>query len=176
MAKQTAKDVYANIGAIEVVMSAANTLTFKELQSYVSVFDKKAFVIHKITYALPNGAWLEMDAETDWMSFGVSTSNQWSNEAISAVYNRPDVVDFNHVYTLLHGAAANAEIRYGQLEKDFSTLAGGGLLVPARPVYGYMNTGGFAALSSVYMRLYFTVVDVSVDEYWELVESTRIIS
>lgn len=177
MAKVGSKiDSYANIGAIGVVMSGANTLTFQELQTYISVFDKKALVIHKIIYALPNATWLELDAEADQAVFGLSTSNNFTLASAADLYNRPDVVDFNHLYTILAGTPADIERRIGQFEKDFSTIEGGGLLVPARPLYGWMTTSGFAAAGSCYMRVYFTVKDVGVDEYWELVESTRIVS
>lgn len=177
MAKVNGKnDVYANIGAIYVTMSAANTLTFQELQTYISVFDKKAMIIHKIIYAPSLASWQELDAEADVMRFGVSTSNLFTSAGPSDVYNRPDVVDFNHFYTLLSGTPADIDRRLGQFEKDFSTLAGGGLLIPARPVYGWMDTSGFAAAGQLAIRVYFTMKDITVDEYWELVESTRIVS
>lgn len=178
MAKASGKmvDKYANIGAIACTQAAANDMVFQELQTYISIFDKKALVIGKIIYEPAFAAWAELDAETDSMSFGIATSNLAADGGPATVYNRPDIVDFNHINTLVAGTPASIERRLVQIEKDFSTLSGGGLLVPARPIYGWFDTGGFAAATVCYMRIYFNVIDISVDEYWELVEATRIVS
>lgn len=174
--KEGNKDIYANIGAILVEQSATDTLTFNELQTYISVFDKKALIINKIIYSIPLATWQELDAEADYIAFGISTANNAASQAIADLYNRADIVDYNHIYTLVSGTPADIERKFGQIEKDFSTMPGNGLLVPGRPLFGWMGSDGMSAAMTIAMRIFFTVKDVSTEEYWELVEATRVVN
>jgi len=60
--------------------------------------------------------------------------------------------------------------------KDFSSLAGGGLLVAPAPLYGFVISAGAGGVMDAWVKLFYTYVELAADEYWQLVESRRIIS
>lgn len=165
-----AVDKYANQGYVKVVPTL-NTLSFAELATFVSVFEKKAFLINRIEYFLDSGAVRELDAETDAITFGLSTSDTFTavNQGVSQIF------DYNALYAVLQAAGVSSHIFVQPVVKDLSTLPGGGVLVPCRPIFIFMQSDGLAAAGSVSARIYFTVVDLKAEEYWELVEATRLV-
>ncbi len=165
-----AVDKYANQAFVSVVPTT-NVLSFAELATFVSVFEKKAFLINRIEYVFDSGLILEMDEETDLVQFGLSTSDTFA----VATVGTPQVIDYNFFITLLQGAGVSSHIVKQPWVKDLSTLPGGGLLVPCRPIFLWMVTGGMSAPGELLARIYFTVVDLKAEEYWELVEATRLV-
>ena len=157
-------DKYSNVLIGAVTESAANTLTFEQLPQMTTLMEKKAFLINSIEYFLSNPG--EFTAAGDLVQFGLSLSSQWATPAIS----EPSVVDFNYWYTLL-ATAVGFEMLRQPLIKDFSTLPGGGKLVPTRPMFLWAKANGFAAVSTITMRMHFTIVDLSPQDYWDLVEA-----
>lgn len=166
-------DVYANQGYVEVIPAAANTLTFTELATFVSVFEKKAFLINRISYYLSIAALgSEMDAETDYAQFGLTVSNTWTTPQIGEA----SIFDWNSLQVILNAAGVSGHLYPQPFDKDFSTMPGGGLLVPSRPIYLFLKTNGWAIAGSAAARIYFTVKDLKAEEYWELVEATRLVT
>ncbi len=163
-------DKYANQGFINLVPTL-NALSFAELATFVSVFEKKAFLIHRVEYAPATTSILEFDSEVDSMVFGLCTNNTWSIPTLG----EPAIFDFNSVVTSLTGAGVSSHLVHTPWVKDLSTVAGGGMLVPSRPIYFWMKSEGWAAAGAMGCRIYFTVVDLKAEEYWELVEATRLI-
>ena len=163
-------DVYANQGYVRITPTL-NTLSFEELATFVSVFEKKAFLINRVEYAIAMGSLQEMDAETDSVQFGLSTSDTFT----SATQGERSIIDFNVLVAILQAAGVSGHIFHSPVIKDLSTLPGGGVLVPSRPIYLYIESAGWAAAGSMSARIFFTVKDLKADEYWELVESTRLL-
>ncbi|MBA7550349.1 hypothetical protein ES705_42861 [subsurface metagenome] len=165
-----AADKYANQGYVFVVPTL-NTLSFAELATFVSVFEKKAFLVNRIEYFLGVDGMEEMDAEADTVSYGLSTSNKFASANIA----EPTIFDFNNKFVVLQAAGVSSHIISQPFVKDLSTLPGGGALVPCRPIFLFMVSTGWVAASRIDARIYFTVVDLKAEEYWELVEATRLV-
>ncbi|MBA7704585.1 hypothetical protein ES703_113401 [subsurface metagenome] len=163
-------DKYANQGFVKVVPTL-NVLTFAELATFVSVFEKRAFLISRIAYFFPITAYQEILASTDSVLFGLSSSDKWSEPFLG----QASVLDLNHLFAFVSGTPASGELTAQPIVNDFSTLPGGGILVPSRPIFLFMVSAGFTAAYYLEARIYFTVVDLKAEEYWELVEATRLI-
>ncbi|MBA7705371.1 hypothetical protein ES703_114199 [subsurface metagenome] len=165
-----ATDKYANQGYVGLTPTL-NTLSFAELATFVSVFEKKAFLLNRIEYFHGLTGLLEMDAETDYVSFGLSTSDSFA----IAQLGESQICDYNQLAALLTGAGVSSQLFVNPVVKDLANMPGGGILVPCRPIFLWMHSQGWAVTGSISARIYFTVVDLKADEYWELVEATRLV-
>ena len=149
------KDRYANKAYISVTESGANTLTFSEIQTGMAMFEKVAWLIHRIEWWIGDVARQELTAVTDFLTMALVGNNTMASLSLGdqAVYDiiRLGVVDM--------GVAAS----------------GGGLIIAPRPLYAAVQAGGFAAAAIVSARIYFTYLELKAEEYWELVEATRMI-
>lgn len=163
-------DKYAN-SAWVAVTPTLNTLSFAELATFVSVFEKKAFLLNRINYYVDPATLQELDAETDSINFGLSTSDNITTVGL----NQAAVIDYTGLVVQLTAAGVSSHLIQNPFTNDLSTLPGGGVLVPCRPIFLWTVSAGLAAAGYVQARIYFTVVDLKAEEYWELVESTRMI-
>jgi len=162
-------DRYANVAHIQVTESAANTLTYKKLETGISLFEKMAWVISRIEYY-----WLAFalaDAN-DGLTVGITTSNNPS----SLVPEHVAVVDMTRFEMIYLGVPANALLLTAPVIRDFSELPGGGLIVPPNPIYLALEGLSQPAALVMDARIYYTAVQLKGYEFWELVESRRIIS
>ncbi len=164
------KDIFANQGYITLTPTL-NTLSFAELASYMSVFEKRALLINRVEYFFSIASLREMDAETDTLYFGLSTSDGFAQASIGEA----SIFDYNAIVTVLQAAGVSSQLLREPFQKDFSTMPGGGILIPSRPIFLWMHSLGWAAAGSAEARLFFTVKELKAEEYWELVESTRLI-
>ncbi len=162
-------DRYANVAHIKVVESATGTLTYKKLETGISLFEKVAWVIARIEYY-----WLAAGyaASGDGVKMGLTTSN--NPPALT-----PDevaIVDLTKTRRVDMGTAASAIVDVSPIIRDFSQLPGGGLIVPPNPIYLAVIGVNQAAVVTMECRIYYTGVQLKGDEFWELVEARRIIS
>jgi len=160
-------DKFANVITMEVETSAANTLTFEEVQIGLSLFDKTGILLSRIEYEPFNSAFAQMTATTDSIFIGVTTSNQLSEL-------NPDqaaVVDRYMVQRQDLGAAATGALINTPFVKDLSTLPGGGILITPKPWYIGITSTGLAATCKAYVRFYFTIMKLSPQDYFELLET-----
>lgn len=165
-------DQFANQAIISMVESAANTLTFKKLESGISISDKVAWVINRVEYFSSDFQDTNFNGKDDLALFGLSVSNSWS----AATLTETTIIDFNAVYRRDFGTAATGLFQTMPIVKDFSQLPGGGILVPPVPLYGWVSSSGVVNAITVVARLWYTLLTLTVDQYWELVEARRIIS
>ena len=169
MAKQ--KDLFVNAAAINVTMSAADTLTFNQFESSVQLFEKVAWVVHRIEYSVDTGTIGAMTATTDWVWVGITSSN-----TITDMHsNTRGVLDQFRWYRFDAGTAANYCVFEHPVIHDFSSLPGGGLIVPPEPLFAGMDTQGLGAAGVCRVRVYFTHKVLPAADYWELIEATRLI-
>ncbi len=162
-------DKYSNEVAVDVTMSALNTLTFQEIDLGLSLFDRAGILISRLVYTPVQGMWAELTAEADNVQMALGQSNQIASIAPS----ERSLLDQVRIVLNLVGTGATAEVLQGTIVHDFSQLAGGGMLVTPRPLYIAMVTSGFAAASGMTMRMYFTVVRLKDADYFELLETRR---
>lgn len=172
MADSKGKDQFANYAIVSVTESAPNTLTFKKLETGISLTEKVAWIINRVEYILGSMVAAQFNADADKQLFGLSLSNAFSIPALDEI----SIIDFNFVQRRDFGAAANAIWTEGPYVKDFSSLPGGGIIVPPSPLYLYSVGTSLVGASNVVARIHYTLRTLAVDEYWELVEARRVLS
>lgn len=166
MAKQQIKDMYSNYILAEVEESGANTLTFEELPQITTLLEKKAFLINRVDYDLPLNLLI---AGGDTIEYGLSLSNKWTDPELTEA----TIVNYNKHRTVEIGTGASGFDYDSTVSRDFSTLPGGGILIPTRPLYLFVLGTNLGGPATVGMKLYFTVIELDPSQYWDLVESLQ---
>lgn len=163
-------DKYSNVAHIQVTESAMNTLTYKKLETGISLFEKMAWVISRIEYFWLGS--LAFAAANDGITMGILTSNNPTEITPEQVA----VIDMTRQLRADFGTAANGWIFTVPIIRNFSDLPGGGLIVPPNPIYLALEGLNQPAVLTMDVRIYYTAVELKGDEFWELVEARRIIS
>ena len=166
-----AQDVFPNKAVIYCEESAVNTLTYVQLATNISTFEKVAWIIHRIEYKLSDTTLYEFTAETDKLSMAVTRTEV----ADALEVNKPEIIDMVMFAIQNYGTPANAEMVMRPYVRDFSTLPGGGLITPASPLYGAIHGAGLAAVGAAWITIYYTLKHLKTEEYWELLEATRLV-
>lgn len=172
MATKKTADSYANIAALSVSESVAGTLSTAKFNFPFSIMDKMAILISRIEY-LFDTTLAQLNSSGDRVVAALLASNSVVN-----IDNQADplIVDNYRAMRLDLGAAASGNIHLLPAVKDFSALPGGGILVAPAPLYGAVQSFGAGGVLSVWIKLFYTYMELSTDDYWQLVESRRIIS
>lgn len=157
-------DKYANVAYGTVTMSAANTLTFSQIQMGVGLFEGKALLVHRVNFRPYAAACREMVAATDAMYLALTTSNRLST--IFDVSDPAIVCQFHIV-----GVGVAVEKWTLPLTMDYTSLPAGGKLLPANPIFLGMNSAGFAAAGVCRVELEFSFVELTAAEYLEVIQS-----
>jgi hypothetical protein len=168
-------DEFSQVAALTVTEPAANTLTFVQLQgTSPGLFSHTAWIINQVEYyPAADDIGLLLQNAGDWVEFGISTTNKLTVLGISDA----NIVDIAQLITGQGAPAADqAHIHRLPIVRDFSNLPGGGLIIPAYPLYGFVAGIGLANPFTVYIRLRFITKELKPDEYIELVEASRIIT
>lgn len=171
MAKAQA-DKFANIAALSIAESAANTLTFKKVETGVSMNEKIAWIINCIEFFFAPS--MTDFADTgDYLDVALTVSN-----TVASLSNLldPQVLVMQRLLKQEDGAPATAFMMYQPVIRDLSTIPGGGIILPPNPLYIAAKGSGLASATTTFMRLYYTTLILSVDEYWELVEARRMVT
>jgi len=170
MAVSKTKDTRFNIAAIALTESAANTQTSLAFAFPFSVMDKMALNICRIEYWLDGG---QLNSTGDWVCAAISTG-----KPLASILDQtdPGLLDSHRIMRRDFGAAASGFLETVPFVKDFSNMPGGGILCAPSPLYAVVQSFGAAAANSAIIKLFYTYMQLSTDEYWELVESRRIIS
>jgi len=166
------KDQFANYAIVTVAESAANTLTFKKLETGISLIEKVAWVLNRIEYTINNLSAAVFNGDGDSVDYGLSVGSGFTAPANTEV----TIIDYNKVVRRDYGAAASMRLDIIPIIKDFSALPGGGIIVPPAPIYLYAMGTGLTGATAVVARMYYTLLPLSVDQYWELVEARRVLS
>lgn len=166
-AKRSVQDVYSNRAFITLTMSAANTLTFGQVQFGVGLFQGVAALIHRIELFPSAASMRELVAVADSMYF--------------AITNRDDLASLDPVNQSVFGALSVLPMMVGgvvslSLEKlplviSYVDLPGGALIIPANPLFVGMTSLGFGAAGQVSAVIYLTFKQLTDAEYVELVQT-----
>jgi hypothetical protein len=175
MADKKVLDQFANVATISLVESAANTLTYKKLETGIAMFDKVAWVISRLEVFIPKVA-ANLNGDTDCINFALMVSNSLSTIAGGQTQFDQSVLYGGRVMRTDWGAAATMVFDLLPHIYDFSTLPGGGLIAPPSPLYGAIQGVGCVAPNTVFFKLFYTNLSLTPDQYWELVEARRYIS
>lgn len=163
-AKRGKKDTYSNIALASVTLSAANTITFSQLQTSVGLFQGVAMLLHRVLWYPASAATREIVASTDQLNMAITVSNRLTS---LADVTDPSIVALKQII----GIAANVEKAELPLLSDFTTLPMGGKLIPANPLFIGAASAGFAAACVVRAQLDFSFVQLSDSDYLELLQS-----
>lgn len=163
MAK-TKVDAYVNRLYGDVTMSAANTLTFAQILLGVGLFQGMALLIHRVLWYPVATTLREVVAAADSFNMALTSSNRVVDileTSDPAVLCRKSVI----------GIGVGTEPFEVPFITDFSTLPGGGKLVPANPLYVAMASGGFAAAGRTRVEIESTFIELASNEYLELLQA-----
>jgi len=164
-------DRFANKFYGTVVESAANTLTFKEIQTNVDTFSKRAWVLHRLEWYIPAAQIDKLTASGDFLDCALVSSDKLAALSLASA----GVID---LFTL---AAAPVYTGVGfttqqmPFIRDFSEMPGGGLIIAPRPLYLAVKGTSLASALTVELRGFFTNLELNADEYLELVDFYRIV-
>lgn len=165
MAKTNGKiDNYTNRLIASVDESSANTLTFAQLPQLTALMEKKAMLFNRIQYNWESELVM---ADADQVEFGLSLSSAWT----TVDYTEPSIIDYNQFRAIASGTPASLQTRTSEKISDFSTLPGGGILVPTRPMYAWVKGTNLGGAVTVNLKIFFTFIDLNESNYWDLVET-----
>jgi hypothetical protein len=162
-------DQFPNLLVQQVVQDSANNLKFEEINVGLNIFDKVGLVVSRIEYSPNGGVWDEMTTAADTVICAFTSSDNLSTLAP----NQAEVIDTFQMRRVDYGTAGNALINPLVITRDFSTLGGGGILVPPKPLYFAAHSTGLASAGTFDFRLYFRILRLSEGQYLELLESRR---
>jgi hypothetical protein len=170
MATGKTKDQFANKFYGTVTESAANTLTFGEIKTNVSVFDKVAWILHRLEW-YPTKALMDLVLNTaDFFEAAITSSDGLTSLGL----DNAGVIDVLS-YGVREASAVGFQYHVEPVIRDFSNLPGGGLIIAPRPLYLALKGTSLTAAGSINCRGYFTVKAMTADEYLELVDFYRIV-
>jgi len=152
-----AEDRFANIFTSNVVLSAANTITFTELTFGITLRDRIAIVIDELYFRMSSGVWALMTTAADFISFGITISD--------SVTNLLDWQDRRNVYSASilradFGTAAAAELIYEPIKASFSPPI---IVLPNRLFLG-ANSTGLGSAFTVNLRMHYRTVSITQDQ------------
>ena len=169
VSKKTEK--FSQIGYLQVVESAANTLTFAGMSVFSNVLSNQGMIIHSAEYNL-SGATLALPvASGDSVAFGLSGSDSLT----SIDLDDPEVYDFNKYIRVDYGTAATGVPFMQPYKFDFTGLPGGGMLVPADRLFAYVQGASVAAAATVSVRFRYTLITLGAQDYLELAQTLRVL-
>lgn len=163
------KDKYPNIINVSVTMSAANTLTFQEVDLGFGQFERVGVLLSRMEMHPENGVIDELVAAADVFNMAISADNQLAD--INA--DERAVIDTHRLKAQVAGTAGTLNLVKLPLVVDYSNLPGGGMLIAPRPLYVGITSAGFASARLCIFRLYFTILKLQDADYFELLESRR---
>jgi len=169
-------DTFANIASIQCDESAANTLTYKKLETGIAVFEKVAWLICRVEYMVNNLAAANFNSDTDNVKVALTVSNMLTSLASGVMQTASEVLHAMQLQRLDYGAAASGFHSLQPFVFDFSFLPGGGILVPPTAIYLAVQGTGCVSANTVWARIYYITRELTTEDYWQLVESRRIIS
>lgn len=171
MATKKVIDKFANIAAVSVTESAAGTATFTKFAFPFSIMDKMALLISRIEYSFGNI--VQLNTSGDYIIAGLTVSNTLTD---LSTQSDSQIIDSSKLLRQDIGTAASGQLYSLPVIKDFANLPGGGLLVAPNPLYAGIISSGAGGVTVAWLRMYYTYLELDTDEYWQLVESRRVIS
>ena len=116
-----------------------------------------------------------MGAANDTVTVGLVLSNIGTNYATLSSYADPALVDRLSIERCALGTAASGLFVLKPVVKDLSSLPGGGLLIPPTPLFGFAQGSTCDEAASIIIKIFYTIIQLEISQYWELVEARRVI-
>lgn len=160
----TIRDMFSNKAALELTMSAANVLSFLQFRFATAMSADVAMLAHKISYWPAELTYNELADSTDHFIVGLVMTDKVDD--LEEIHS-PGVIDY-------HGVApvgTCAEVQYSPLITDWSTLPGGGKLLPFEALHLSMDSSGFVNPGIVRCLVDYTLFNLSEAQSNELFKS-----
>lgn len=173
MAVKGNQDQFAQLAYLTVTESAANTLTFAKLEVATGALlgkQKYGMVIHQIQYMIPPTSRKLLLDEDDVLSLAITVGENLTTIDLES----PDVVDNFTLGLNKYGVAASGWGVELPITHNFTPF--GSLLVAADRLYLAIKGLSLASAAAAKARIWYTIKELSVEDYWDLVESRRIIT
>ncbi len=156
-----AEDRFANVFTAEVTMSAANVLTFGEMNFGITLRDRVAVVIDTLYFFLPVGTIAEMTTVNDRITCALCVSDQ--------ITDLDDMADRRILFSKRIqradlGTAASGVFVHMPMDVSFSPPL---IALPNRLFLG-VDTTGLASAAVTQLRMHFRTVSITQDQ--QLVE------
>ena len=159
------EDRFANILMAEVVESGANTLTFKEILTGISLGMGIGMIIDQIDYWPPTNMGAQLVATIDRIRMGFTVSDSITE------LNADDRSIIHMVEFHSGGAAAVPQIHTNPIPFQFFPP-----IIRASPrLFLAIEGESIAAAVTAQARMYFRYIDLSTQEYLELAETGLVI-
>lgn len=171
MANKSIAGNFASQAVLSVTETAANTLTFTKLETGLSVYDKIGWVLNRVEFRLGSGVPALFNASGDFLQIALSMSN--SLTALSD--DDPAIYTNLMLYRVDYGTAASGMLEPNLYSQDFSGLPQGGILILPNPLYLGVRGSSLTAASSVVARIYYTAIELSDTDYFNLVQSRQLL-
>jgi len=182
-AKAKVNDQYANIAYLSHTMIAATALEFSRLDivSGALLGDQKfgLELLRAEFYLKDHDSLTDFGLEDDFILYGLCVTDSLSDTGLHHPEILSQIKEGVDLRTVAGAADANiiAFPSFQPLVQDFAAY--GGILVPADRLWIYCDTTGSNAADAglkVECRLFYKTVQLSTEQYWELIESRRIIT
>jgi hypothetical protein len=167
-----AKDRFDQFMFLSVTMSAANTLTFSEVAIGGAVFEYAGLIFTRIEYYPAADLFDDLASSTDTVDIALTGSNGLADLSV----DQAQLYDRLSLNAAAFGTPANVIQHALPFVHDFSTMPGGGLMVPAQTLYIGMVTAGFGAATSASVRAYYHIEKLTAADFVELVQRYRILT
>jgi hypothetical protein len=171
MAAKSILDVYANMAIATVLESAANTLTFKKIETGISFDRQVAWIINRLEYNAGSLLAANFNGDGDALEMGLAIASSWT--AVSL--NELAIIDYMSIQRADFGAAASSYQLRQPFQKDFSSLPGGGLILAPAPLYFWAKGTGLVAATNDAVRIYYTLLELDGAAALELFQARRAI-
>jgi hypothetical protein len=163
-------DQFSNIVYQTIDESAANTLTFQQIQTGYGSLDKKGWLISRIEWYLPLATLNQLGQAADLIQVALTTSNLVS----SLTLQDASLIDLMELGIIVWTAVGVSPV-YKPLIRDFSNLPGGGRIVLPYPLYLAVKGTDLGGAISAACRIFFTEIDLDEAGWMELVQQTRLL-
>ncbi len=162
---------YVSQAVLTCTESAINTLTFAKLESGLAPLERIGWVIQRVDFKVTSSSLLAFNASGDLLRFALTVSG--SLTALND--NDPAIVALKSLARIDIGAAATGMYIDNTFSYDYSQLMGGGLLTLPTPLYLGVVGSSLTAVATVTARIYFYPIEMSTDDYFNLVQSRQIL-
>lgn len=160
-------DEYGNKAIQRITMSAADTLTFQEINFAAGVFQRIALVIHRVRYFVSNTGIGLLVTSSDCIWVAVTVTNGINDLSMT----HPEIVDLLWLQGYAAGTPASAQPWENGFTHDLSSMPGGGIIVPAMPIYLGMSSVSMGTALNCDVELSFTFKELADADYIELIQS-----
>lgn len=158
-------DIYANLATIRVTESGANTLTFVELLTGISLGQGIGLLIDSLEYHLDAGVLADMAAAGDAFTMALCT-----NQTMTSLNpENPGLVHTTRIQMdgVIGTPASSGKFSISPIVYQFFPS----IIIAAPRVYAAAAGISLASAGGFRMRIYFRYITLSSQEYLELAET-----